>query len=304
MNSTFWHRGIGSEIFSNSSIDQQLQDSGLNWEVDTSDICYGHWGHEYQSDFKKAVYRTDNGKLLDTCGKNWKPYQNKEIVETFHEFCRDASLKINHLGSLEEGRVIFAAAKLPIEIDVRKVGDVVSGRILLFNFHKVGYGLNIRVQFERLVCSNGMTLPVRVGQRVINHVSSFDSSKVQRILEGAFDSAKNFEKNAELLATKSISYEEAMLLLINEFGNPKLPIDQQPATVDTCLKLFSGGAIGSEMVTAYNTAWGLLNSVTEFFNHRSQIRGGTSTHLNSLLIGSKANKQNNFYQQLVGVCKR
>lgn len=298
-----WHKGIGCSVSSDMTLQQQLEEAGLNWEVATSEIKYGKF-FPYQSDFKKAVYRTDNGKLLDTCGKNWKPYQNKELIETFHRFCENTNLQIDHLGSLEGGRVIFAKAELPIEIDVAKVGDIVRGRILLFNYHKVGFGLNIRVQFERLICTNGMTLPVKAGNKVINHVSAFDSSKVERILESAFDSAKNFEQNADLLAKTQISYQQAVLLLINEFGNPKLPINQQPSIVESCLRLFSGRAQGSDMLSAYNTMWGLLNAVTEFFNHRSQIRGGIDTHLNSLLLGNKANKQNNFYQQLVGICNR
>lgn len=302
MSNVTWHRGIGSEITSDMSIDDQLEIAGLNWEVATSEIKYGS-NFEKQSDFKKALYRTDNGILLDTCGKNWKPYQNKELVQAFHQFCTTANLTVDHLGSLDNGRIIFAGAELPREINVGNVGDIVRGRILLFNFHKVGYGLSVRVQMERLVCTNGLTEPVRVGQKTINHVSAFDSIKVERILQSAFDNFSEFGTNAEKLANTQLKADQAALLLIKEFGNSKLPVDQQPAIVSNCLDLFFGGAKGSDYLSAYNTAWGLLNSVTEYFNHHSQIRGGTSTHLNSLLLGSKANKQQQFYQQLVRICK-
>lgn len=299
MNNITWHRGIGAKISADMTLDEQLAAAGLNWEVATSNIKYAG---QYESGYKKAVYRCDTGDLLDCAGKNWKPYQNKDLVETFHRFCRDADLKIDHLGALEGGRVIFAGADLKTNFDVQNVGDIVRGRLLLFNFHKVGFGLQVKLQAERLVCTNGMVLPVTSGSRTINHVSAFNAAKVERILECAIANVNEFEKNAQVLAETSISQEQATLLLINEFGNPKLPVDQQPAAVETCLRLFNGGGMGSNMLSAYNTAWGLLNSVTEFFNHRSQIRNGAATHLSSLLLGSKARQQNQFYDRLVGVC--
>lgn len=299
MTTITWHRGIGASITPDMSIDDQLIAARLDWEVETSAIRYAD---RYESEYKKAVYRTDTGELLDCCGKNWKPYQNKDLVETFHRFCEGTNLKIDHMGALEGGRVIFAGADLKTDFDVRNVGDVVSGRLLLFNFHKVGYGLQVKLQAERLICTNGMTLPVTTGSRIINHVKAFDSSKVEKILEAALKNVNEFESTATKLASTSMSVDQATLLLINEFGNPKLPIDQQPAVVETCLRLFSGGGMGSDLLSAYDTAWGLLNSVTEFFNHRSQVRNGTATHLSSLLLGSKARQQNQFYDRLVRVC--
>lgn len=301
MTSITWHRGIGAKITPDMSIEQQLVVAGLDWQVETSPIKYAG---RYDSEYKRAVYRTDTGELLDCCGKNWKPYQNKDLLQTFHRFCGEANLTVDHLGALDSGRVIFAGADLPVNFDVQNVGDIVRGRLLLFNFHKVGYGLQVKIQGERLVCANGMTLPVTTGSRVINHVSAFNPAKVGRILEAALNNVSQFEKNAQTMANTPMSVEQATLLLINEFGNPKLPVDQQPAIVETCLKLFSGGGMGSNMLSAYNTAWGLLNSTTEFFNHRSQVRNGTATHLSSLLIGSKARQQQQFYDRLVSVCAR
>lgn len=303
MNNTLWHKGIGADVSPGMTIDQQLEKAGLNWQVGTSEIQYGD-RFEYQAKAKKTLYRLDNGQLLDVVGKDWKPYQNSELLQVFHEFCESANLELNHLGSLDKGKTIFASADLPIEIDVRKVGDIVRGRLLLFNHHKLGYGLNIKVQFERLVCTNGLTTPVRIGNRIVNHVSAFNPDKVRQILESTFDAAKNFKEDAELLANTPISYHQALLILIAHFGDMKAPLEKQPTIVNECLHLFCGIAKGSELLSAYNTSWGLLNAVTEYFNHHSQVRGGSSTHLNSLLLGNRANRQQSFYQSLVGVHSR
>lgn len=175
MKNVTWHRGIGADITSDMSISEQLEISGLNWAVHTSPVTYGLNMQRFTSDYRRAVYRADTNLLLDTCGKNWEPFQNFQILETFHRFCGHAGLTIDHLGALNEGRIIFASANLPHEINVRQVGDIVRARVLLLNHHTVGNGLQVRVQAERLVCANGMTMPVKIGNRVVNHVGVFDA---------------------------------------------------------------------------------------------------------------------------------
>jgi len=303
MTQVTWHRGIGADITSDMSVDDQLEVAGLDWEVRTSPISYGN-ETRYDTDKRKAIYRADTGTLFDVASDRWTPFQNREIVETFHNFCGQSDLTIAHLGLLQGGRTIFAGADLKRSFDVKQVGDIVRGRLLLFNYHAVGYGLVVKLHLERLICTNGMTQPVRVGNRTIGHVGGFNSNKVLNVLQSTISQFENFGRDAEQLANAVISREEAQLILIKEFGDPKLPLNEQPAIVQTCLNLFLGGAKGADMLSAYNTAWGLLNAFTETMNHRSTMRGGMSGHVHSLWNGSKAHKQANFMQTLVRVSAR
>lgn len=291
-----WHRGIGINVSDDMSLSEQLSAAGLNWQVETSDIRYGQG---YQSEYKRAIYRSDNGMLLDCCGSNWMPYQNSEILETFHKFCEGTELKIDHLGFLEDGRIIFASADLPKTLDVKGVGDIVKSRILLFNYHKVGYGLQAKIQLERLVCTNGMTQNVHLNGRTMSHIGAFSENRVLSLLERCYRQIEDFGKDAEVLANNPMTEPQAMLILISQFGDARLPVNDQPAIVRTCFDLFCGKALGSDMLSAYATAWGLLNCVTEYFNHRARVRGGDASHLNSLWLGSKAAKQRSFQQVLM-----
>lgn len=296
------YRGIGAEIDKDLTVDEQCLLSGLNWTVATSPIKYGtNFGHE--SDYKKALYREDTGKLLDTVGKNWKPYQNFQIVESFNSFCFENGLEIDHLGSLDDGRCIFATARLNSSFALSG-DDIINGKILLSNYHKSGCGLTVSLMTVRKICTNGLTLPVRVGKKVISHVSSFDPQRVAAVLEAAKTNFVEFKDTAEFLAQKPITDAEAMLLLIKAFGNPTATFEDQPTVVQTCFNLFKGEGVGSNLLSSYQTAWGLLNAVTQHQNHHSIQRGGVATHLNSLWLGSKAQKQAGFMQQLVSVYQR
>lgn len=293
------YKGVGSTISDNMTVEEMVEVAGLNWQVYTSPIKYGD-RFEHESSYRKAIYREDTGKLLDTVGSSWQPFQNLRIVETFNTFCRDNALAIDHLGSLDQGRCVFATAFLNEQFSIFGCDDITS-KILLTNYHKQGYGLKIDLMAIRLVCKNGMTLPVRVGSKVISHVGFYDNQKVSQTLAGAKNNFKQYQQQSEVLAQTPIDDAQAVMLLINSFGVPGLPLEEQPKVVQTCFNLFKGEGQGSELLSAYQTAWGLLNSVTEYTCHKSQIRGGMETHLSSLWMGSKGNKQNSFMNQLVSV---
>ena len=75
--------------------------------------------------------------------------------------------------------------------------------------------------------------------------------------------------HAAELAIRKVSNQEAINYVLNIFGDKMKPIDQQPAinTIAKVLQLFDGNGKGSDLQSARGTAWGLLNSVTEYIDH-------------------------------------
>lgn len=60
-----------------------------------------------------------------------------------------------------------------------------------------------------------------------------------------------------------------------------------PSAYSEILNLYHNGP-GSEMQSAFNTPWGILNAITHYYNHNSRMKGGVEGHYNSLWNGSKA----------------
>jgi phage/plasmid-like protein (TIGR03299 family) len=294
------YRGVGAAINPGLSIHQQLESAGLNWQVEISDVRYGH-SFSHQSDYRKAIYRSDNGFLLDTVGGRWQPFQNRQILETFQQFCSEAGIELEHLGELRQGRTIFATAKLNEQFDLTR-DDVTDGCVLLTNYHEFGAGLRVDLMTNARICTNGMTLPVRVGSKTINHVGLYNRDRILAVLEAAKTNFREFKQQTEQLANTPITLEEFTLLLIQEFGDPTKPMADQPRAVHLCLKLFNGQGRGANELSRYQTAYGALSTVTEYYNHYSPQRGGIVGHLNSLWLGNKAKRQQQFMQQLVSVC--
>ena len=240
---TTWHRGTAQEITPGSTVEQQLQSAGLDWEVKLSPVFYGPEREHKAPIF--AAYRGDNNVFFDTYTTR-KPWQNAEIVETFNRFCDDANLPMTHLGSLDGGRMLYAAAKLPEMIaPAQAVGDLTEGYLLLEDSHLNGRGLSVSLYANRLVCTNGMKRPVRTGQRIISHVGSFNPDRIETILEAARATLHQEKEQMTELAAVCIDKAEATMQLIAAFGEPGQPVEEQPRIVQTCLKLFNGMGKGS-----------------------------------------------------------
>jgi len=292
-----WHRGTAKELEPGMTVDQQLKEVGLDWEVTLSPVFYGP-----EREFKApvfAAYRSDNNVFFDIYTKR-KPWQNAEIVETFHRFCDEANLPMTHLGSLDGGRMLYAAAKLPEMIaPAQAVGDLTEGYLLLEDSHLNGKGLSVSMYANRLICTNGMKRPVRLGQKIISHVGQFNPDRIQNILEAARNTLHQEQEQMTELAAVSIDRAEATMQLIAAFGEAGKPVEEQPRIVQTCLRLFNGMGKGSNELSAFNTAYGLLHSVTEYYNHHAIRRGTTAQQFQSLLSGSRAQQMQKFERQVV-----
>ena len=65
------------------------------------------------------------------------------------------------------------------------------------------------------------------------------------------------------------------------------------------MELFLGEGMGSDYLSAYRTAYGLLQAVSEFMNHRGRLVGGSAGVLGSVLNGYRGRQIVQFQQQMV-----
>jgi len=291
-----WHRDTAVEVV-DMTLDQQLTAAKLDWKVETSSFIYGD---DYQHEELKTqvAYRADTGAFIDVYTSR-KPWQNREIVGHFHDFCNEAGLKLTHLGNLDGGRTIYAAAYMSAT-DVLSVGDFTDHYLILRDSHINGRGLNVSLFSNRCICTNGMHVTIRVGSKTIAHLGEFNAARINELLDAAMSTLKVKSQTSETLAAIAITREEAVINLISAFGIAGEPVSEQPKVVQVALKLFDGDGKGSELLSSYNTAYGLLQSVTEYFNWHGRNTGAVK-QFQSVLNGSRATQMQKFEQQLVGV---
>lgn len=298
INSRVWHRGTAVDV-RGLSPEEQLQAAGLDWQVLVEPFYYGE-NKEFTDPDKRVAYRSHDQKTISLYDKR-QPWQNTQILSTFNNFCEDAGLQLAYLGSLHDQNTLYAAAKLEADSHILGSTDEINWWLILRNSHINGKGMDVSLYSDRLVCTNGMRSVIRDNRKVITHVGEFNHDRVTNILKTAIRTIHQQETELETLAKQSITKEEAVALILSAYGEAGKSVEDQPPVVQTILRLFNGGGLGSDMLTAYNTAYGLLQATTEYFNWHMK---NTSGAFASILDGSRASSMNKMREQLVGVYAR
>jgi hypothetical protein len=318
MNDRVWHRGTAVELQPGLTVDQQLAAARLDWDIKLADLEFSVDGQRKRPKGQKVAYRADTGEFIDTYKKR-QVWQNRQIVEVFNQFCDNAKIPMTHLGYLNDKNQVFCAALLAEHTRNRSSIDKNQSYLMLQNGHRNGDGLQVWIYSNRLICVNGQTHAVTNAQdvtqfikgkaiggvndrrvkdrlKVINHVGSFNASTVTSVLEQARTTDAIHEEIADRLTDVAITKEEAHLNLIKAFGDVNAPIHEQPKVVQTCMRLFLGEGAGSSELTAYNTAFGLMESLKEYYNWQTTSSEKT---FSSILNGNRASSIAKFQRQLV-----
>jgi len=105
----------------------------------------------------------------------------------------------------------------------------------------------------------------------IPHIKVFNKARqdeAKRNLGIAKERVQGFYADAEKLAACVLPREDAVEALVAIMGGKAgEPEEAQGRTIQRMLELYDGAGRGATLVTAKETAWGLLNAVTEFYDH-------------------------------------
>jgi phage/plasmid-like protein (TIGR03299 family) len=286
-----YYKGVGAQVDAKMSFDTRLEKAGLNWSTETSILKYGD-KMQYLDVKQQAVYRGDTGELFGVTSDTWQPYQNRDVVGAFDEFCQGADIEMERLGSLKNGRLVFASAIVNESWAVMDTDDVIAARLILTNSHEYGIGMTARLAAVRLVCCNGMTRKVAVGQRSIGHNTAFSKEAINAILHNSKSSFAKLGETIDLLCQVRLNNQEAKNFLVetlgdrNEKGGLESFYEQNKLVRSAYYNYANHCSVGAHLEASQSNAWELLNCVTEEINHNSRSLG--EAHINSLWNGGKA----------------
>ncbi|MGF1486717.1 MAG: DUF932 domain-containing protein [Prochloraceae cyanobacterium] len=205
-----------------------LKAASLDWTVEKCPRYFRVGDNFKEVPGKYSLIRTDKAVELDSCTKRWHPQQNIEIVTLAYEAFKAQNIDISYAGMLRGGKSIALVANWKeTNIGAASVGDVVEAKIMVIGSHQVGVGHQIRMFLNRLVCLNGMTIPIKMGSKVIGHTKKAIET-IKQSLETAESTFRNFKATGDRLSQTNISYQEAQAMLIKEFGEPTKSIAEQP----------------------------------------------------------------------------
>lgn len=258
-----WH-GLGVKVPNDLSPAQMLNKAGLNWEVSKVPAFADIDDSKVNVGWSALVRSTDN-KVLDVVSNQWNPIQNSEAFEFFDEYCRAGDMEMHTAGSLKEGQIVWALAKVKDSFELFK-GDQVDSYLLFTNPHKFGQSIDVRFTPVRVVCNNTLTLSLSEKSDSVVKVSHrriFDSATVKDQLGIATSKLAKYKEMAQFLGSKkykSDNVKEYFMEMFPAMGKEKEISRNAVRALDVLEK-----QPGSKY--AEGTWWQPFNAVTYMTDH-------------------------------------
>jgi phage/plasmid-like protein (TIGR03299 family) len=297
-----WH-GLGQQIAPHSPLETWAQQAGMDWEIKSGPALYmddegllrGYPG-------RQMLRRGDTQYPLSIVSDAYKVVQPAEVLGFFKDIIEAGGFRMNTAGCLFGGQKFWALAE--VGKDARILGqDKIESFLLLATSCDGTLATTAMFTSVRVVCNNTLGFAVSDGQSGLSrrylkvpHSRTFDPQAVKEELGLAEKSFDAFADSANALARRKVGDREALEWLVRVFGKIQgdevLTAEQlelaDAKNVKACMELYKGAGRGSGLKSADGTAWGLVNCVTEFADHKRNTHTA-DRRLDSAWFGDSAN---------------
>lgn len=279
-----------------------------------------------------VLFRSDNNEAMGIVSPKYKTVQPAQVAGFFGGLSADLGFKLETMGTLFGGKKFWGLASVGESFKFAS-GDTIKGFLLLATSCDGSSKTTARFVLTRVVCNNTLTAAMsEKTKHVVNlsHRTKFDADHIQselgipqvQAIGEAMESltqvklsdskaedfvrnllrpeeAKEEAKTAEALAAEGAA--DFARLMGKPYALPTMPADSSkraPKGEAEILRLFRGGAIGSDISGVRGTAWGMLNAVTEYVDHRASAKTDSHRMASAWFNGGDEMKTSAFEQLL------
>ena len=274
-----WH-GLGKKLTTLQPIDVWKRQAGMDWTIEESEVRYitgsQTVGAIHSFPEQKVLYRSDTKRPLAVVSKRFQVVQPEEVLEFYRDLTEDAGFELETAGVLREGRKFWALARTG-QSTTLKGKDQVNGYLLLATACDGSLATTAQFTSVRVVCNN--TLQIALGENrgavKVPHRSAFDADAVKQQLGITVAPWNRFVAKMKDLVACPVDPDSVDGLLRRVLVYPgqvgKAPVVNEQA-VRSVRALYEGAGRGAQLASSRGTAWGLLNSVTEYVDHHRRAR--------------------------------
>ena len=290
-----WH-GLGEKVPSDLSPIQMMQKAGVDWQVNKTPT-YANVNNDVVATGTSALIRsTDNRVLAPMVGDDWNPVQNEEAFTFFNEYCAAGDMEMHTAGSLSDGKIVWALAKVNESFDVLG-DDRVDSYLLFSNPHQYGKSLNVRFTPIRVVCNNTLTMSLNSNSKnevKLNHRRAFDPQMVKEQLGIAHEKFEMYKDVARFLSKKRASHYDMIQYFNNVFpvaNSGKRSVKGYADMSRTAKTAFDVVLTQPGANYAEGSWWQALNAVTYTTDHL--LGRSADTRMQSAWFGANQSKKVN-----------
>lgn len=292
---TPWH-GLGNQLTPKQPLEVWAKQSGLSFKILETPVRYmaesvGQLSAIMTFPEQKVLFRSDTKTPLSVVSSRFQVVQPSDILEFYRDLTEISGFELETAGVLKEGRKVWALARTG-RTAALKGNDTVNGYLLLATACDGTLATTAQFTSIRVVCNNTLAIALADGTTAVKvpHSTSFDPQVVKQQLGVSVSSWDAFIYRMKVLSERKVRSHEAMSYFLRVFTDATAP-NTTGLTNERALKavqtLYDGHGHGAELASAKGTAWGLLNSVTEYVDHQRRARSQDS-RLDSAWFGQGA----------------
>lgn len=277
---TPWHT-LGNQLASNQPLEVWAQQAGMHWQIEEAEVRFvsGNAGlgsiHAFPE--QKVLYRSDTKAPLSVVSSRYQVVQPREILEFYRDLTEVGGFELETAGVLKDGKKLWALARTGQSV-LLKGRDEVNGYLLLATACDGTLATTAQFTSIRVVCSNTLQVALddSAGCVKVPHRTQFDAAAVKSQLGIATSSWDGFMVRMKALADRKVNDAAAEAFFRRVLTYPASAAAPMPGTNDSAIRvaqsLYAGRGKGATLASAAGTAWGLVNSITEFVDHQRRAR--------------------------------
>ena len=270
-----WH-GLGTQVDEAPTSADALRLAGLDWTVEGKPL-YLENGNSVEG-FVANVRSTDNS-VLGVVTNKYKVVQNTDAFSFTDQLIGNGEIEVRYetAGSLASGKRVWLLARMPEE---EIVGDKFENFLVFSNSFDGKGAINVAMTPIRVVCQNTLNLALGSAKRQwsVKHMGNIEGKihEAQMTLGMYKHYMESFKEEADILAQKVISEAKFM-----EFVNDMFPLIEESKDV-TPRQVRNAETVRNDFLSFRHvpydlrrldgTAWGLLNTISDFVNHTTPQR--------------------------------
>lgn len=310
-----WH-GLGRQLTEDADLETWKQEAGMAWMVVASDLSYKAAGNDTPLFFpdRKVLYRSDTTAALGIVSTDYKIIHPGEVMEFFRDLIEGQGFKMETAGCLFGGRKFWALAKTGDA--VRLMGqDEIKPYLLMASSCDGSMATTAHLTSVRVVCNNTLRMSIGAEDQKarirVPHSANFEAEAVKQQLGLVAGAWENFIGNIQLLAKFKIDRDTAIQVVADELkaewndkeGNAmgKDAMLEASSVLRRIVALYDGAALGADYRSSKGTAWGLVNAVTQYFDHEAGGKGDKSRAFERAQLTDRAKFKTNVADKLLAL---
>lgn len=280
-----WH-GFGKAMTVDADAKTWKREAGMDWEGKTAIIEFDTYNDEFEPSYghtypgQKIIYRSDNLAPLSIVSSNYKIVQPGQMIDFFSNLIAHEGFKMETAGCLYGGRIFWALAQTGRKEDVGG-GDLIAPYALIVSSVDGKMATCVHLTSIRVVCWNTLRMSIgETGNKAIvrvPHTQFFDPKKAQIKSGLVQDVWEKFVDNAQILTGIRLDRETALDIVVScmkkkwkdEEGDEltKEEVEDSSSAIRRIMANYNETGVGSQLLSAKGTAWGLLNAVTQYCDY-------------------------------------